>query len=182
MIAVSDSTRRPSRPGRPRRRRAASPTRPRAARIAELAGGEAISNEELLELPCDVLAPCALELVITEANAGRVKAGIVLEGANGPTTPAADAILEANGVARRPRRARERGRRRRLVLRVGAGAAGALLDGGRGERAPARRSSSSAFRETWELHEARGVSLRTAAYGLAVQRVAEASTIRGLYP
>ena len=57
-----------------------------------------MTNEELLELPCDVLAPCALEFVLTEANAGRVQARIVLEGANGPTTPDADAILEDAGV------------------------------------------------------------------------------------
>ena len=104
--------------------------------IAEFGGGEAVTNDELLALPCDVLAPCALEHVLDEANAGAVKAGIVLEGANGPTTPEADAILEAKRRARDPRRARERGRGRRLVLRVGAGAAGALLDRGRGERTP----------------------------------------------
>ena len=69
-----------------------------AAGSPSSAAASAITNDELLELPCDVLAPCALELVLTEANADRVKARIVLEGANGPTTPAADAILEANGV------------------------------------------------------------------------------------
>jgi glutamate dehydrogenase (NAD(P)+) len=61
-------------------------------RLNDLAAGEAISNEELLALPCDVLAPCALELVLTGANADRVQAKIVVEGANGPTTPEADAI------------------------------------------------------------------------------------------
>ena len=105
--------------------------------LPEFGGGEAVTNDELLALPCDVLAPCALEHVLDEANAGAVKAENVLEGANGPTTPEADAILEGNGVLVDPRRARERGRGRRLVLRVGAGAAGALLDPGRGERTPA---------------------------------------------
>src|SRR5215472_1370434 len=52
-------------------------------RLADFGHGEAVTNEELLELPCDVLAPCALELVLTEDNAARVKARIVLEGANG---------------------------------------------------------------------------------------------------
>ena len=98
VVAVSDSS-----GGRHARRRAStsprcSRTRPRAATLAEFGGGEAVTNEELLALPCDVLAPCALEHVLDEANAGAVKAGIVLEGANGPTTPEADAILEANGV------------------------------------------------------------------------------------
>jgi glutamate dehydrogenase (NAD(P)+) len=150
-------------------------------RLSELAGGEAISNEELLELPCDVLAPCALELVITEANADRVRAGIVLEGANGPTTPAADAILEDKGAL--------------VVPDVLANAGGVVVsyfewvqglqeffwtEGEVNERL--RGIVSSAFADTWNLHESRAVTLRTAAYGLAVQRVAEATTIRGLYP
>src|SRR5204862_7040859 len=59
---------------------------------------EAITNEELLLLECDVLAPCALEQVITEMNAAQVRAKIVVEGANGPVTPAADDILEDNDV------------------------------------------------------------------------------------
>ena len=145
------------------------------------AGGEAVTNEELLELPCDVLAPCALELVITEANADRVKARDRVEGANGPITPAADAILEANGVV--------------VVPDVLANAGGVVVsyfewvqglqelfwtEAEVNERL--REIVGSAFRETWELHEARGLPLRTAAYGVAVRRVAEASTIRGLYP
>jgi glutamate dehydrogenase (NAD(P)+) len=149
--------------------------------LADLAAGDAVSNEELLELPCDVLAPCALELVVTEANADRVKAGIVLEGANGPTTPAADAILDGNGVVVVPD-----------VLVNAGGVVVSYFEWVQGlqelfwseaevnERL--REIVGSAFRETWELHEARNVSLRTAAYGIAVQRVVEASTIRGLYP
>ena len=66
--------------------------------LAGLKGAEAITNEELLLLDCDILAPCALEQVIDERNADRVKARIICEGANGPVTPAADAILEDNGV------------------------------------------------------------------------------------
>ena len=57
-----------------------------------------MTNEELLLLECDVLAPCALEQVITSENADKVKAKIVCEGANGPTTPTADEILEDRGV------------------------------------------------------------------------------------
>src|SRR5215831_6212762 len=67
-------------------------------RLVEFPGGDAISNEELVVLPCDVLAPCALEQAIDERNADRIAARIVVEGANGPTTPAADEILDANGV------------------------------------------------------------------------------------
>jgi glutamate dehydrogenase (NAD(P)+) len=150
-------------------------------RISEFDGGEAVSNEELLEIDCDVLAPCALELVLTEANASRVKAKIVLEGANGPTTPEADAILEEAGAIVIPD-----------VLANGGGVVVSYFEWVQGlqelfwtesevnERL--RRIVSNAFRETWDLHVARGISMRLAAYGLAVQRVAEASTIRGLYP
>jgi glutamate dehydrogenase (NAD(P)+) len=60
--------------------------------------GDKISNEELLELECDVLVPAALEMQITQANAGRLKCRILAEGANGPTTPEADAILRDKGV------------------------------------------------------------------------------------
>jgi glutamate dehydrogenase (NAD(P)+) len=60
--------------------------------------GERISNEELLELKCDVLVPAALEMQITKANAGRLQCRILAEGANGPTTPEADAILRDKGV------------------------------------------------------------------------------------
>jgi glutamate dehydrogenase (NAD(P)+) len=150
-------------------------------RIADFGEGDLVTNEELLELPCDVLAPCALELVLTEANAARVKARIVLEGANGPTTPGADAILEGNGVL--------------VVPDVLANAGGVVVsyfewvqglqelfwtEGEVNERL--RAIISNAFRETWDVHEARGIAMRVAAYGLAVGRVAEASTIRGLYP
>ena len=80
---------------RPRRR---SRTSRRRGTLQGLGGVEPITNEELLLLDCDVLAPCALEQVITAENADKVKAKIVCEGANGPTTPAADDILEDRGV------------------------------------------------------------------------------------
>jgi len=60
--------------------------------------GDKISNEELLELKCDVLVPAAMEMQITKVNAGRLKCRILAEGANGPTTPEADAILRSNDV------------------------------------------------------------------------------------
>jgi glutamate dehydrogenase (NAD(P)+) len=149
--------------------------------LIEFAGGEAITNDELVLLPCDVLAPCALEQVITEANADRVRARIVVEGANNPTTPAADEILDANGVTVIPD-----------VLANAGGVVVSYFEWVQGlqeffwkeEEVNMRLSEivTGGFRETWALHEQRGVSLRAAAYGLAVQRVAEASIIRGLYP
>src|SRR5947209_16232221 len=66
--------------------------------LAGLRDAETITNEELLVLDVDVLAPCALEQVITSKNADRVRAPIICEGANGPITPAADEILEDKGV------------------------------------------------------------------------------------
>ena len=102
--------------------------------LAGLKDADQMTNDELLLLDVDILAPCALEQVITERNANDVKASIICEGANGPVTPAADAILEDKGVLILPGRARERGRRHRVVLRVGSGPAGVLLEGDRGER------------------------------------------------
>jgi glutamate dehydrogenase (NAD(P)+) len=83
--------------------------------------------------------------------------------------------------ARPARRARERRRRRRLVLRVGAGPAGVLLEGRRGQRA-LNEIVTRAFDETWSTKVDRNVPMRMAAYGLAVQRVAEATITRGIYP
>jgi len=65
-----------------------------------LSNAEAITNAELVELDCDIFAPCALEQVVTEENAERVRAKVICEGANGPVTPAADAILEDREIGR----------------------------------------------------------------------------------
>jgi glutamate dehydrogenase (NAD(P)+) len=149
--------------------------------ISDLAGGERISNDDLLLLPCDVLAPCALEQVIDESNADRVRARIVLEGANGPVTPAADTILESNGVLVLPD-----------VLANGGGVVVSYFEWVQGlqeyfwkeDEVNERLNEivTRAFDETWALREEREISMRLAAYGLAVQRVAEATVIRGLYP
>jgi glutamate dehydrogenase (NAD(P)+) len=149
--------------------------------LTELGGGDAISNDELVLLPCDVLAPCALEQVISERNADKIRARVVVEGANAPTTPAADEILQANGVTVVPD-----------VLANAGGVVVSYFEWVQGlqeffwkeDEVNLRLSEivSAAFAETWALHERRAMSLRSAAYGLAVQRVAEASIIRGLYP
>ena len=146
-----------------------------------LAGVEAISNEELLLLDCDILAPCGLEQVITEENADKIKAKIVCEGANGPTTPAADEILEEKGVLVLPD-----------VLANAGGVVVSYFEWVQGLQeyfwkedevnAKLKEIVDKAFEETWHVHEARDVSMRLAAYGLAVQRVAEATMTRGLYP
>src|SRR5439155_1410405 len=99
-----------------------------AGGVAGFPGTEPVSNAELLEQPCDILVPAAIGSQIREDNADRIKATIVAEGANGPTTPEADAILRDRGVTvipdilaiaggTRPGVAEARGRdlRRRLV-------------------------------------------------------------------
>jgi glutamate dehydrogenase (NAD(P)+) len=146
-----------------------------------LASAEAITNEELIELPCDILAPCALEQVVTEENADRVKATIVCEGANGPVTPAADMILEDRGVLVLPD-----------VLANAGGVVVSYFEWVQGLQEYFWREDevnaklhdivARAFEETWQTRERLETSMRMAAYGLAVQRVAEATTTRGLYP
>ncbi len=149
--------------------------------IADLEGGDRITNDELVVLDCDVLAPCALEQVITEENADRVRARIVVEGANAPTTPLADEILDGNGVLVLPD-----------VLANAGGVVVSYFEWVQGlqeyfwkEAEVNERLNeivSRAFAETWALRESRSVTMRMAAYGLGVQRVAEAAVIRGLYP
>jgi glutamate dehydrogenase (NAD(P)+) len=149
--------------------------------LGELKGGERLTNEELLLVDCDVLAPCALEQVITEANADRVKAKLVVEGANGPITPAGDEILQDNGVLVLPD-----------VLANAGGVVVSYFEWVQGlqeyfwkeDEVNARLNEivTRAFDETWATYESRRISMRLAAYGLAVQRVAEATVTRGLYP
>jgi len=146
-----------------------------------LAGAESIPGDELLLLDCDLIAPCALEQVVTGANADRVKARIVCEGANGPLTPDADAILEEKGVVILPD-----------VLANAGGVVVSYFEWVQGlqeyfwkeEEIYERLNEivTAAFERTWELQQSRQVSMRVAAYGLAVQRVAEATVTRGLYP
>jgi glutamate dehydrogenase (NAD(P)+) len=143
--------------------------------------GDAITNEELVQLECDVLAPCALEQVITSDNADRVKARLVAEGANGPLTPGADEILDDRGVIVLPD-----------ILANAGGVVVSYFEWVQGlqeyfwkeSEVNARLNDimTRAFNETWNTQEQRGVSMRTAAYGIAVERVAEATMTRGLYP
>ena len=149
--------------------------------LAGFRSADPISNEELLLLECDVLAPCALEQVITSDNAGKVKAKIIVEGANGPITPAADEILEEKGVLVLPD-----------ILANAGGVIVSYFEWVQGLQeyfwkeaevnAKLNDIITRAFNETWALMESRSVSMRIAAYGLAVQRVAEATTTRGIYP
>ena len=149
--------------------------------LGGLPGTEPISNDDLVLLDVDVLAPCALEQVITGSNADRVKAKIVVEGANGPVTPTADEILDNNGVMILPD-----------ILANAGGVIVSYFEWVQGlqeyfwkeDEVNAKLNDivMRAFNETWATHESNGVSMRLASYGLAVQRVAEATTTRGIYP
>jgi glutamate dehydrogenase (NAD(P)+) len=144
-------------------------------------GGDVITNDEVLTVECDVLAPCALEQVITGDNADKVKAAIVAEGANGPVTPEADQILEERGILVLPD-----------VLANAGGVVVSYFEWVQGLQEYFWKESevnaklndivTRAFSETWKEHEDRDISMRQAAYAIAVGRVAEATITRGLYP
>ena len=144
-------------------------------------GAKDISNQELLELECDILIPAALENVITEKNAKHIRAKIVVEGANGPTTPEADEILFKNGVM--------------LVPDILANAGGVTVSYFEWvqntqklfwteEDINQRLDSimTRAFHEVLALANKHHVNMRTAAYILAVKRVAWARQTRGIFP
>ncbi len=149
--------------------------------LDEYRGGQPIDNAALLEADCDVLIPAALEQQITAANAERIRARLIVEGANGPTTPEADTILGARGVL--------------VVPDILANAGGVVVSyfewvhdlqsffwteeeiNERLERLMVR-----AYREVGATARDRGVNLRTAALIRAIERVAEAITILGIYP
>ena len=144
-------------------------------------GTDTITNAELLELDVDVLVPAALEGVVHEGNADRIRARFVVEGANGPTTPDADAVLEGNGVRVVPD-----------VLANSGGVAVSYFEWVQDLQAyfwtedevndRLKRLMESAYDQVSELARDRRVSLRTAAQMIGVGRVAEAHRTRGLYP
>ena len=144
-------------------------------------GSTAVSNKDILEIPCDVLIPAALENQITGQNAGRIQAKIGAEAANGPTTPEADATLYERGVF--------------LIPDILCNAGGVTVsyfewvqDLNRDHWSEAQVNAklkeimTRAFGETLALSLRHEVNMRTGAYLLAVDRVAQATAMRGLYP
>jgi glutamate dehydrogenase (NAD(P)+) len=146
--------------------------------LADAPGVEPITNSELLELPCDVLAPAALGGVLTNDNASRVRASIVLEGANHPTTPSADAILHEHGIAVIPD-----------VLANAGGVVGSYFEWAMNIQqfrwSEARFNEElfarmqGAFTSVAALAEERSTTLRRAAFALGIQRVSTAAKLRG---
>jgi glutamate dehydrogenase (NAD(P)+) len=142
---------------------------------------ERISNEDLLELECDILVPAALEKQITEANAPRVKARLVAEDANGPTTPEADQILRQNGVLVIPD-----------ILANAGGVTVSYFEWVQDLMAffwnldevntRLEQIMVKAYRAVKKVSDDYDVDMRIAANMLAIQRVAEATRIRGIYP
>ncbi len=140
-----------------------------------------ISNEDLLTTKCDILIPAALENQITEANANEIKCKIVLEAANGPTTPEADKILLNKGVHVIPD-----------ILANAGGVCVSYFEYVQDIRAyfwdldrinkELKRILLEAFEEVYKLHEDRAITLRTAAYIIAVRRIATAIELRGIFP
>ena len=142
--------------------------------------GDRITNEELLELDVDVLVPAALENVITTRNASRIRAKVICEGANGPTTADADAILEGNGIF--------------VIPDILANAGGVTVSYFEWVQNRAGFSWTEdvvndrleeimvrSFSDVLDLSQNRGVGMRTAAYMLALRRVAAVHELRGVY-
>lgn len=149
--------------------------------VVGFAGAEALANDAFWDVPCDILIPAALEQQITRDNAGRIQARMVIEGANGPTTPEADDILHDRGV---------------LVLPdVIANAGGVTVSYFEwvqdfssffwSEDEINKRLvdiMKGAFAAVWQVAEEHQVSLRTATFIVACKRILHARDLRGLYP
>ena len=144
-------------------------------------GTKKISNEDLLELDVDILAPSALENVITSENADRIRAKISAEGANGPTTPEADDILYKKGVLVIPD-----------ILANGGGVTVSYFEWVQDlanffwtkQEVDQRLEGimTRAFEGVWNMHNEKKVDMRQAAYMVAISRVVEAYKWRGIYP
>jgi glutamate dehydrogenase (NAD(P)+) len=149
--------------------------------VVGFTGSEPIEGGDLLALDVDLLVPAAVEGVLHESNAGQVRARVVVEGANGPTTPTADAIMRERGIL--------------VVPDILANAGGVIVSyfewvqanqayWWRADEVETRLEERmlNAWQHVLGYAETRGLSLRTAATALAVERVADAHRLRGLYP
>ena len=149
--------------------------------VGGFAPAEALAADKFWDVPCDILIPAALERQITAANAHRIQARMVIEGANGPTTPAADDILQSRNVL--------------VVPDVIANAGGVTVSYFEWvqdfssffwdeDEINARlvKIMKNAFAGIWQVAEEREVSLRTATFIVACKRILHTRELRGLYP
>jgi glutamate dehydrogenase (NAD(P)+) len=144
-------------------------------------GAEPISNSDILEQPCDILLPAATGSQIREDNAHKILARLIVEGANGPTTPEADAILSARSVIVVPD-----------ILTNAGGVVVSYFEWVQGLQfyfwkeseiiARLQEIMTRAFTRVWNVSKRENVDLRTAALMEGVRRVADAHQVRGLYP
>src|SRR6266481_58779 len=144
-------------------------------------GADSISNSDILEQPCDLLLPAATGSQIREDNAHKIRARIIIEGANGPTTPEADVILRDRGVIVVPD-----------ILANAGGVVVSYFEWVQGLQfyfwketeiiARLQEIMTRAFTRVWNASKKENVDLRTAALMEGVSRVADAHQIRGLYP
>ncbi|MBI1967305.1 MAG: Glu/Leu/Phe/Val dehydrogenase [Gemmatimonadetes bacterium] len=152
-----------------------------AGSVCGFAGATAIPSADLLEMECDVLIPAALENQITAVNAERVRARLIAEAANGPTTPAADEILHRRGVPVIPD-----------ILANGGGVTVSYYEWVQNIQdeqwdaetvdAKLRRKMVSAFHTVFDIATEKRLDPRTAAYVLALDRVAHVTELRGIWP
>ncbi|MBH2018351.1 MAG: Glu/Leu/Phe/Val dehydrogenase [Burkholderiales bacterium] len=149
--------------------------------VAGFAGAEVLADEKFWEVDCDILIPAALEQQITTQNAGRIKARMIIEGANGPTTPAADDILQERNVLVLPD-----------VIANAGGVTVSYFEWVQDfssffwdeDEINARlvKIMKMAFAGVWQVAQEKKVSLRTATFIVACQRILHTRELRGLYP
>ena len=142
---------------------------------------EPIHNDQLLELDCTVLAPSALENVITLENADRIRAKIIAEAANGPTTPGADRVLYDKGIFVLPDILANAGGVTVSYFEWVQDMQGFFWDEDNVNQ-QLQRIMTHAFHDVYTTSQKFKVDMRTAAYILAIDRVASATRVRGLFP
>src|SRR6201997_2276287 len=153
----------------------------RSGTVVGMPGASRISNDELLALKCDILVPAALENVITLHNADTIKARIVAEAANGPTTPHADEILARRGITVLPDILANAGGVTVSYFEWVQNQEGLLWDSDE-VNVRLQKIMARAFHDMLEAMRKHHVPPRAAAMSVAVGRVAEATLVRGLFP
>jgi glutamate dehydrogenase (NAD(P)+) len=149
--------------------------------VAGFGGGDPLDPDDLWSVPCELLVPAALSGVITEAVAERMSARLVVEAANGPTTRAAEPVLDRRGIVVVPD-----------ILANAGGVTASYFEWAQSRQGYAweedlvaerlRQRMEDAFVTVWAKAATLGVSLRRAAFAVALERVAAAIEARGLFP